>query len=214
MFFYKQRVFCSICVVSKFKEIRNSIDFSWIFVLLILIVSTRIIWVRFVSLTTFLLEARWKFVNVKSLLENITISLRLNFDKTSCETTLNKIIICQLYFFIYVIIIYQFKCVDEIMKKIMKYCIKTSTKVTTKKSLKTKTTMRTTLKTTTKKHESHFDDFDDVDSKNEILFWKFFWESFWNARNFSFFTLLNEKWTSKKNEQNITTNLIDVCLTK
>ncbi len=51
-------------------------------------------------------------------------------------------------------------------------------------------------------------DSDDVDSRNQILFW----ESFWDARNSSLFTLLSEKWTSRNDEQSMTTNLIDVCI--
>ncbi len=60
--------------------------------------------------------------------------------------------------------------------------------------------------------DADFDDFDvdsdDVDSRNEILFWK----SFWDAKSSSLSTLLNEKWISKNDEQSMTTNLIDVCI--
>ncbi len=103
--FTNNALFNSKCLVSKIKRIRNLIDFSWIFALLILIISTRVIWACFVSLTTLLLETRWKFVNVRSSLENIAINLRLSFDETSCETTLNKMIICRFCSFNYVIIV-------------------------------------------------------------------------------------------------------------
>jgi hypothetical protein len=103
--FTNNALFDSKCFVSKIKKIKNSIHSSWIFAFLTLTVSIRVIWARFVDLTTFLLETRWKFVNVKSSLENIMISLRLNFNETSCETTLNKMIICRLCFFICVIIV-------------------------------------------------------------------------------------------------------------
>jgi hypothetical protein len=42
--------------------------------------------------------------------------------------------------------------------------------MTAKRSSRAKTTARATSKTTAKKHESDFDDFDDVDSRDEILF--------------------------------------------
>ncbi len=94
--FTNNAFFCSKCVVSKFKKIRNSIDSSWIFALLILTVSIRVIWVRFVSLTTFLFKARWVFVNVRSSLkENMTINLRLSFaiNEINCVMTLMRMII-------------------------------------------------------------------------------------------------------------------------
>ncbi len=103
--FTNNALFDSKCFVSKIREIKNSIDFSWIFAFLILIVSIRIIWVCFVSLTILLLETRWESVNVRSSFENMTISLRLSFNETSCETTLNKMIICRFCFFICVIIV-------------------------------------------------------------------------------------------------------------
>ncbi len=89
--------------------------------------------------------------------------------------------------------------------------------------------MSTMTKMTRRKHEIEFDDVDfdidfdeidsdvdsdDVDSKDKILFWKSFWMSFWDARSSFFSTLLNEKWVLKNDEQNMTTNLINVCLTK
>jgi hypothetical protein len=88
--------------------------------------------------------------------------------------------------------------------------------MTAKKSSRAKATTRTTSKTTAKKHRSDFDDFDDVDSKDEILFCKSFWKSFWNTRSSFLFTLLNEKWISRNDEQSMTTitSLIDVYLTK
>jgi hypothetical protein len=96
LLFTNNAFFCSKCVVSKFRKIRVSIDFSWIFVLLILTNLVRIIWVNFVNLTTHLLETRWMSMNMKSsLIKNITISFHLNFviDEMSCVTTLIKIII-------------------------------------------------------------------------------------------------------------------------
>ncbi len=63
--------------------------------------------------------------------------------------------------------------------------------------------------------ETDFDaDSDDVDSRNEILFERSFWMSFWNARSSSLSTLLNEKWISKNDEQSMTTSLINVYLTE
>jgi hypothetical protein len=214
--FTNNALFDSKCFVSKIREIRDSIDSSWIFALLTLTVSIRIVWARFVDLTTLLLEMRWKFVNVRSSLENMTISLRLNFNETSCETTLNRMIICRFWFFICVIIVCQFRCVDEIMRKIIKYCLRASTRVTAKESSKAKTAAKATSKTTVKEHRSDFDDSDDADSRNEILFWKSFWKSFWDAKSSSLFTLLNEKWISRNDKQSMTatTSLIDVCLTK
>jgi hypothetical protein len=105
--FTNNALFDSKSLVSKIRKIRNSIDLSWIFAFLILIVSIRVVWARFVDLTTLLLETRWEFVNVRSSLENMTISLRLSFviDETSCETTMNKMIICRFCFFICVIIV-------------------------------------------------------------------------------------------------------------
>jgi hypothetical protein len=201
-----------------------------------LIVSIRIIWARFVDLTIFLLEVRWLFVIVSfSLNENMTISLRLSFvvNEINCVKTLMKMIIWRLCFFICVIIVYQFECVDEVIDEIIKCCIAMSTKMTTNETTKatkiTKATMKTMTKIIWKNHKTDFDcvdfdidfdevdfdaDFDDVDSKNEILFWRWFWRSFWDAKSSFLFTLLNEKWISKNDEQNITTSLIDVCLTK
>ncbi len=187
---------CSRRVVSKFRKIRNSIEFSWIFALLTLTISIRIVWARFVNLTTLLLETRWEFVNVKSSLENMTISLRLNFviEKTSCETTLKSVVICRLCSFICVIIVCQSNCADEVMREIIECCMTTRTAARTKATAKTtKTTKITTEKTTTtkitaKEHRADSDDVDrdvdsddDDDSKSEILFWKSFWESFWKS---------------------------------
>jgi hypothetical protein len=222
--------FCSKCVVSEFREIRDSIDLSWIFALLTLTVSIWIVWARFVSLTTLLFEARWVFVNVRSSLEeNMTISLRLNFaiHEASCVTTLMRMIIWRLCFLICVIIVCQFKCVDEIIDEIIKCCTTASTKMTAKKT--TKAIMRTMTKMTRKEHWAESDDVDfdtdsdetdsdadsdDVDSRDEILFWESFWVSFWNARSSSLSTLLNEKWAPRNDEQSMTTNLINVCLTE
>jgi hypothetical protein len=103
--FTNNLLFDSKCFVSKIKRIKDSIDLSWIFVLLTLTISIRIIWARLMNLTTFLFETRWESVNVKSSFENIAISLRLNFDEMSSETTLNRMIICRLCFLICVIIV-------------------------------------------------------------------------------------------------------------
>jgi hypothetical protein len=104
----------------------------------------------------------------------MTISLRLNFviDEASCATTLKKMTICRLCFFICVIIVCQFSCVDEIMREIIEYCMKA------KAAAKTKATARTmtTTKITTKAHRIDSDDADrdadsdDVDSRCETLF--------------------------------------------
>jgi hypothetical protein len=103
----------------------------------------------------------------------MTIILRLSFviDETSCETALKRTIIYRLCSLIYVIIVCQFSCVDEIMRKIIEYCVKTRATAKTKATAKT----TTTTKITARKHITDFDvdrdvDFDDVDFKNEILF--------------------------------------------
>ncbi len=118
-------------------------------------ISTQIIWARFVDLTIRLFETRWMFVNVKSSLdENITISLRLNLNETSCETTLKKLAIWRLCFFICIIIVCHFECVDEIIKRIMRCCTKTSAKVKTR--MTAKATARATTMITIERHKANF----------------------------------------------------------
>ncbi len=124
-------------------------------------------------------------MNVRSSLENMTISLRLNFviERASCETTLKSVVICRLCSLICVIIVCQFNCADEIMKKIIECCMTTRTaaraKATAKATKTTKITAEeaTTTKITAKEHRVDSDDADrdadfddDDDSKSEILF--------------------------------------------
>jgi hypothetical protein len=56
LLFTNNALFYSICVVLRF---RDSVDFSWIFVFLILTILIRVVWARFVNLTICLLETRW-----------------------------------------------------------------------------------------------------------------------------------------------------------
>ncbi len=55
---------------------------------------------------------------------------------------------------------------------------------------------------------------DDADPRSEILFWRSSWVSFWGARSPSLSTLLGERWASRNDEQSMTTNLMNVCLTE